>query len=222
MSCPSALIGLAAKGVVAVEVPEVGCREGRTGARRGGLGFPASIVRMSGAASLPLDPRAGAQAGGVACQRSAGRPAVRILVWWARPAVARASSACWILVEGWWRSSRSESWVRVSPSGWRMSAAWSCSASGSPVACPSVHAAARPGTCRRWRSPWTRRSSSRGPTAGARSRRRSSSPTTWRRRWRRARCWSRSGCRCSARGGAARTRSSTGSRPGRSSAWPRW
>ena len=35
----------------------------------------------------------------------------------------------------WW-----ESWVRVSPSGARISAAWSCSASGSPVAlseCPA-------------------------------------------------------------------------------------
>ena len=38
---------------------------------------------------------------------------------------------------------RSRSWVRVSPSGARVSAAWICSASGSPVACPSAQAAER-------------------------------------------------------------------------------
>jgi hypothetical protein len=51
----------------------------------------------------------------------------------------------------------------------------------------------------------------------------SSSPTTWRRPCSRARCWSRSGCRCSARLGQ-RVREVQPGRPGRgrSSAWPRW
>ena len=37
----------------------------------------------------------------------------------------------------------SRSWVRVSPSGERASAAWICSASGSPVAWPSAQGAER-------------------------------------------------------------------------------
>ena len=76
-------------------------------------------------------------------QSSAGRPPVRVRSCWARPAAASALRACSTRSAGRLRWQRSRIWVRVSPSGERTSAAWICSASGSPVARPSAHAAER-------------------------------------------------------------------------------
>ena len=97
----------------------------------------ATHSRVAGAGQGPV--------AGAAIQSSAGRPPVRVRWWLARPAAMSAASACSTRSAGRLRWQRSRIWLRVSPSGERASAAWICSASGSPVACPSAQAAERCG-----------------------------------------------------------------------------
>jgi hypothetical protein len=101
-----------------------------------GAPFPTAL--SCGATVADSSQRVG-PAAGVTFQRLAGRPAVSILVLVALPLAARVWSAWSSSSAGWLRCRRWLSWVRVSPLGDLLSAAWICSASGSPVASPSAH-----------------------------------------------------------------------------------
>jgi hypothetical protein len=114
------------------------------GAVRGRHGLGSTTERVTTEVGVEGSPWAGTVPGqGFAVQSSAGRPAVRMRWWSALPAAARLASAWSSRRAGVLRLSRSRSWVRVSPSGDRRSAAWSCLAIGSPVSGSSAQEAER-------------------------------------------------------------------------------